>query len=343
MIAIIADDFSGAAELAGIAATQGFKAEVHTKFAPESDADVIAVDTNTRLLTADEAARITGKVTQRLVRQRPLWIYKKTDSVMRGHVRAEIEAILNVTGQKECLFIPANPSKGRVIVDGRYFIGDTPLDQTLFAHDPHFPRRSSVVGELLGPSKKIRIPNTRAAADLDQKPDACTLPAGAADFFESLLRHEVSKMAVPSSVATSPSGETRALLLCGSLAAWEQGRAEEMRQGGFIVQTLGEDLPPDLWRSTRKLMLAIGRPAQTDGAILTERLIDSALPLIVEDTNLRIGLEGGATAMALIRRIGWTRFEVIPEGHLGVGTLRPRGGPVLCVKPGSYPWPAGCL
>jgi hypothetical protein len=60
-----------------------------------------------------------------------------------------------------------------------------------------------------------------------------------------------------------------------------------------------------------------------------------------EPANLRIGLEGGATAIAFIRCMGWTRFEVIPEGHTGVGSLCPPDGSVLCVKPGSYLWPAG--
>jgi uncharacterized protein YgbK (DUF1537 family) len=76
---------------------------------------------------------------------------------------------------------------------------------------------------------------------------------------------------------------------------------------------------------------------------LIEKLIEKCLPLLSEPANLRIGLEGGATAMAFIHRMGWTRFEVIPEGHPGVGTLRPPGGPVLCVEPGSYPWPVGSL
>ena len=76
---------------------------------------------------------------------------------------------------------------------------------------------------------------------------------------------------------------------------------------------------------------------------MTERLIETALPLLLNTHDLRIGLEGGATAIAFILRMHWTRFEVISEGHIGVGTLRPPGGPLLCVKPGSYPWPEGCL
>jgi hypothetical protein len=133
------------------------------------------------------------------------------------------------------------------------------------------------------------------------------------------------------------------LLLCGSLAAWDSGRAGEMKVRGFTVQTLDQPISPLIWQHTQKLMLAIGHPDHADTATVTEELIEAALPLIIAQNNLRIGLEGGATAMALIRRMSWTRFQVLPEGHTGVGTLRPPGGPILCVKPGSYPWPKSCF
>lgn len=335
MIAIIADDFSGAAELAGIAAARGFQTEVQTEFDPGSAAQVIAVDTDTRLKPETEAVHTVAAVTRRIVEAKPAWIYKKTDSVLRGHVRAEIESILDVTGMRDCLFIPANPSKDRLIVDGRYFVSGVPLDQTVFAHDPDDPRRSAVVRDLLGESARIRTPDARSLEDLNHSIAPATLAAGAADFFGVLLG---GSPVPPARMRTEDS-----LLLCGSLAAWETGRATQMTERGFTVRTLTEPVSADLWQQTRKLMLAIGKPPSVDVACVTEQLIDSALPLIVNRSDIRIGLEGGATAMAFIRRMGWTRFEVIPEGHVGVGSLRPPGGPVLCVKPGSYPWPQECF
>jgi len=338
MIAIIADDFSGAAELAGIAAARGFKAEVQTQFDPNSQAEVIAVDTDTRLRSETQARRIVGEVTRRILASQPAWIYKKTDSVLRGHIRAEIEAILDVTGQHDCLLIPANPSKGRVVHIGRYFVNGVPLHETVFAHDPDFPRHSAVVKELLGESDRIRVPDVLTTQDLPESHDASTLAAGAADFFASLLAlsgHERTHV--------EPQTEKATLLLCGSLAAWDSGRADEMQKRGFLVQTIDRPLSPLIWQQTRKLMLAIGHPPNADTATLTEKLIAAALPLVTDRSDLRIALEGGATAIAFIRRMGWTRFEVIPEGLTGIGTLRPPGGPILCVKPGSYPWPKGCF
>ncbi len=53
-------------------------------------------------------------------------------------------------------------------------------------------------------------------------------------------------------------------------------------------------------------------------------------------------VEGGATAVELVRRMGWSRFTVLHELAPGVATLRVADTPSLCVtmKPGSYIWPA---
>jgi hypothetical protein len=346
MIAILADDLSGAAELAGIAASRGFTAEVQTVFDPTSTADVIAVDTDTRLKNEAEAARIVGEVTRHILTANPAWIYKKTDSVLRGHVRAEIEAILDAAGLDDCVFIPANPSKDRLIRKGRYEIASVPLDETVFARDPDYPRTSSLVRELLGASNRIRTPDAVDLNDLMIDLPPTTLTAGAADFFATQLARKESSLGFspspPSAIGLKPK-LLSTFLLSGSLAAWDLDRAAQMEARGFLVKAIDDDLSPVLWETTSKLMLAIGRPEGVPPATLTETLIERSLPLICDRDDLRIGLEGGATAIAFIRRMGWTRFEVIPEGHTGVGTLRPPGGPVICVKPGSYPWPETSL
>lgn len=352
MFAILADDLSGAAELAGIAASRGFTAEVQTVFDPSSTADVIAVDTDTRLKNEAEAARIVGEVTRHILTANPAWLYKKTDSVLRGHVRAEIEAILDAAGLDDCVFIPANPSKDRLIRNGRYEIGGVPLDKTVFARDPDYPRTSSLVRELLGSCDRIRTPDAVNLDDLMIDLPPTTLAAGAADFFSVQLAQKESSLGFAPRLRSSPSPPSTfglnpkllsTLLLSGSLAAWDLDRAAQMEQRGFLVKTIADDLSPSIWQTTSKLMLAIARPETGDPATLTKTLIDKALPLLSGRNDLRIGLEGGATAIAFIRRLGWTRFEVIPEGHTGVGTLRPPGGPVICVKPGSYPWPETSL
>lgn len=331
MIVVIADDLSGAAELAGIAAARGFRAEVQTRFDPSTDAEVVAVDTDSRLLSRERAAVVVSETVREVVAADPEWIYKKTDSVMRGHVAAEIAAILNVSGKTRSILVPANPSKGRTIRAGRYFIDGIPLVDTTFANDPDFPARSSAVADLLGEAEGIEVPEVGSLEDVPDAVAADILPAGASDFFGRLLgagrptEHRIEA--------------SRTLLICGSLAAWDGGRGTEMERRGF--RTLRPDeADAGVWNRHRRVMLAIGRPDRGTPRELLDRLVEAALPLVGEPNDLRIALEGGATAKAVLSRMGWNRFPVVPENHLGTGTLRPDGGPLLSIKPGSYPWPA---
>ena len=61
MIVVIADDFSGAAELAGLAASRGWNAEVQTSFDANSDAEVIAFDDFIKY-KSEAACRDNGKL-----------------------------------------------------------------------------------------------------------------------------------------------------------------------------------------------------------------------------------------------------------------------------------------
>ncbi|MEM9016779.1 MAG: four-carbon acid sugar kinase family protein [Verrucomicrobiota bacterium] len=333
-IAILADDFSGAAELAGIAAACGYVTEVQTRFDPQSTAEVIAVDTDTRLRSEHEAISTVERVTREIALKKPGWIFKKTDSVLRGHVRAEISAILSATGKSDCLLIPANPSKGRRIKDGQYSIDGIPLSETVLGKDPDFPVQTDRVKVLLGPSERIVLPNIDELEQIPRSIPATTLPAGAADFFTTLLGSKGSLVLRK---------ETRSLLvICGSLAAWDSGRPAELENCGFSALTLEDPIPSRPWKSSSRIFLAIGRPHQIAIDALLPCLVERARSLIENETDLRIALEGGATATAFLRAMGWDRFFVVPENHEGVGTLIPLGAPdgiLVSVKPGSYPWP----
>ncbi|SVD32954.1 uncharacterized protein METZ01_LOCUS385808, partial [marine metagenome] len=125
--------------MAGIAFSHGLTADVQTQFNPKTDADAICLDTNTRLLAAKDAAAKLRIIAKRIVAAKPDWIYKKTDSVLRGNIAAELHTLLEVTARTRAIFIPANPSRKRVIRGGNYFIEETPLHKTDFADDPHHP------------------------------------------------------------------------------------------------------------------------------------------------------------------------------------------------------------
>src|SRR5262249_52507266 len=112
---------------------------------------LVCLDTDSRSCSANEAAARVTRAADQLRAAGAEWIYKKVDSVLRGNVLAEIEAIRVRCESARVLLAPANPSLGRTIRNGRYFIRGIPLDETDFRLDPEYPRASSLVGELLGP------------------------------------------------------------------------------------------------------------------------------------------------------------------------------------------------
>jgi uncharacterized protein YgbK (DUF1537 family) len=263
MIVVIADDFSGAAELAGAAANFGLRAEVQTEFSLETGAEVIALDTGTRSVCAPEAARIVAGITRIVVASKPDWIYKKTDSVLRGNVRAEIEAMLGETGRQRAVLIPANPTKRRVIRNGVYLIDEQPLAETAFGSDPEHPRRSSNVRELLdqgGATAAHDVPDRVAGVRIDtpdagsqedlarqaRELDAESLPSGGVEFFEAVLSVKVSGMKdarhrTPERMDSAEHFPTT-LFVCGSAGAWDGGRAAECAAYGVPVVMMPDAL-----------------------------------------------------------------------------------------------------
>lgn len=378
MILVIADDFSGAAELAGIAASRGLSAEVHTKLAPESTAQVIALDAQTRHLPPEAAARRIREIHQEATTLAPDHIFKKTDSVLRGNILAELTALLNATGRRRTIFIPANPSKGRMIRNGRYLVNSVPLDQSAFASDPEHPQRSADVVTALGKSDTIRVHSIRTDEDLPSNgiiiPDAetpdditkraselddGTLAAGAAEFFSAALKrwiteHDWKPLTIPEPEVIDPTlPRTKgSLFVSGSLAAWDRGTADKAREHGMKVFKLAKchDRADAISRSLlagRNTMIAIG-PRTTDQSPreLTDSLASTACQVIRHAKPATILIEGGATASAVLSGMEWTRFKATACGLVGVGGLVPVlpkasvWKPRLFIKPGSYPWPS---
>jgi len=111
MIVVIADDLSGAAELANVALQAGLSADVQLQFDATSDADVVCISTDTRSRDVLEAAATVEAVTRAVMTASPDFLYKKCDSLLRGWVAEEACAVARVLGRTRILLVPANPSR----------------------------------------------------------------------------------------------------------------------------------------------------------------------------------------------------------------------------------------
>lgn len=386
---VLADDLSGAAELGAIALRYGLTAEVQTEFDPSAPADVCLVDTDTRLGTAEAAVRRTAQIARRIIAMPPTFVYKKVDSILRGSVLAEVRAVARTLGRARVVLVSANPSRGRVIRDGRYYVDDLPLHQSRLASDPEHPRRTADVRQLLdeagaGPLPAaialglseipVSAPDVATSADLagwaaQLAPDV--LPAGAADFFAAILAAQGRGPTAARPAAEPFAAPRRTLLVCGSVAAWTQRRADAEAAGIPVVQAPPEVFLPQRDESLLErwgdrlaealsaapvVLTGLGEyPPADAGVAVTLAKPPSALALVrrlaeAVGRALRLApvdrflLEGGATAAAIVRQQGWSRLTVVGEPGPGVAELEPLDGvaerpPRLFVKPGSYSWP----
>lgn len=352
---VIADDLTGAAESAAIAHEHGLDAVVLTKM-PRTpvDADVLVIDTDTRLARPAVAARRVRNIALRLKRLPHAGIFKKTDSVLRGPVLAELKACTAALGHKRALLVAGNPSLGRTIVEGRLLIAGLSVDQTAFADDPHHPLRSSVVLDLLGAGAGVirlssTVPLSRTgvivgdhstAADTRRwvaRVDRHTLPAGGADFFRMWLQAKTTRALRQRPLAVLP---TPALLLHGTSIA---------PTSGHIFQFRGLRPP-----AARPISTALERHAGAVVAASPRTLNNPKAPAAVAAgfTQLvrtlradrafhHLLIAGGATSATVLRALGWTRLQVSHTWGPGVVSLQPSAAPdcLVTLKPGSYLWP----
>ena len=378
MIAVIADDFTGAAEIGGIALRQGLSVTVDTAVPASTTAEVLIIATDTRSKKPDEAAEAIGSVTRELLALGPEWIYKKTDSLLRGNVVPELLAQLQASGARKVLLIPANPTLKRTIKAGVYYSDGIPLKDSGLAHISRERIGTSHVLELLDeafrpicavssthqplPESTITIGNTEKEADLLQwaamlQPGI--VPAGGSNFFGALL----SARNLFWHRAPQPfSFGKKALYICGSAfpASRETVRLAERsgqftsympkdmfcpgRPAGQSVGAWSEEVIQALSMHSKVIMAVDGVDCEGEGqlSILIRGAMAAAVRKIKEQVTLdELLIEGGATTFSIIETLGYTKFYPTQELAPGVIRMKVEEDPQLSLtlKPGSYQWP----
>ena len=380
MIGVIADDLTGAAEIGAVGLRHGLRAEIVRSGEPGGLADLVCIDTDSRSCAPDEAGKRAAAAAKLLRASGARWIYKKVDSVLRGHVTAEVEAVMHQLKLERALLLPANPSRGRIIRDGQYFVNGKLIHKTEFGRDPEYPRRSSQVLRLLKVPEKFSI---RVAID-DQQPfdqtivvgEAGTaedvsgwaeasgpeiLSAGGSEFFDALLGREKPMANERMKPLLSPV-EGRELFVCGTSTESSRKFVMAARRRKQPVITLpaeliwGTEFSPGALASLARsavaafdnhprVILAIGLPLIRD-AVVARRLFQNVVQIaerIMDKVPVaHVFAEGGATASELVRSMGWPRLTVEHEPAPGVATLSVGGSrsTLLTIKPGTYTWPA---
>lgn len=365
MIAVIADDFTGAAELAGISLRYGLKVSLFTRDVKDTGADVIIVSSDSRSMNRNEALQETERLLNALIELNPTLIYKKTDSVMRGYVVEELKLQQDLQGLKRIFYLPANPSLNRIIKDGNYYVGGKPIAETDFVNDPEFPVSSSSVKEILKdpdievlssgsslPANGFIVGEAGQTEDVEHWAavlDKHTLTAGAGDFFTAILLQQFTAIDKPDPELSLPM-----VYVCGTAyaaavrfvkQAQPDGWVEYLSQNSILhPERLDQDLV-DMCKyrlqTHGKLILAIDGQMIPDG--VTAQDLRASMAKVTQWILRRniiheLFIEGGSTATAILEELKISELEPVNEWQRGVVRMK-YGNLYITVKPGSYALP----
>jgi uncharacterized protein YgbK (DUF1537 family) len=159
----LADNLTGALEAGAQFAGRGIASVVTLDAAGCGDYPVVVIDTESRHLTAEEAAaRVACCALDARV------IYKKTDSTLRGNIGAELRALSSKYPEACIAYVPAYPALGRTVKRGCLYVWGTPVHQTEFAADALNPIASSAIADVLPDHLPCRVYNGKTDADVAQ-------------------------------------------------------------------------------------------------------------------------------------------------------------------------------
>ncbi|MCK7616176.1 3-oxo-tetronate kinase [Roseibium sediminicola] len=154
----IADDFTGAADLAALLARSG--AQVNLRIGipekealPRADCEVIALKCRTidRRSAVAEARQAFDWLKASGV-SKFFWKYCSTfDSTPKGNIGPIAEALMSDLGASQTIYCPAFPENGRSVFMGHLFVGRQLLSESPLKDHPLTPMRDSCLLRLLEP------------------------------------------------------------------------------------------------------------------------------------------------------------------------------------------------
>jgi D-threonate/D-erythronate kinase len=351
MIAIIADDFTGAAELAGISLRYGLSVAVHLDSVIDAATDVAIVSTDSRSMQKAAAIYCTADAVEAILQFKPSLVYKKIDSVLRGYVIDEAKVQMELSEKNKIFICPANPSLQRTISNGEYFINEKKITETDFINDPEFPIRSAKVTAMVNdetvqvlkhddwlPVEGIVIGEAESTEDVKAWAaaiDESWMLAGAGDFYTALLEKKYQAQPQPKFQMQSPH-----LYVCGTAFAERKEFIKKTDCCAYLPDIIDEEWLQqtcNILKEKRKTVIAIDE--STESALVLRTAMAKAVKEIVVRENIKeIFIEGGSTAAAVLEELNIKKL--IPVNELSRGVVRMKANDLfITVKPGSYQLP----
>ena len=158
ILGCIADDFTGATDLAGLLARSGVPVSLRIGIPdgpPDQTAPFEVIALKCRTAPVGEAVaecRAALAWLQQAGASRFFWKYCSTfDSTAEGNLGPVAEALMADLGAAQTIYCPAFPENGRSIFMGNLFVGEQPLAESPMKDHPLTPMRDSNLMRLLAP------------------------------------------------------------------------------------------------------------------------------------------------------------------------------------------------
>ena len=353
---IVADDFTGALDTGVQFAELGAVVKVVTspqyELSVSEKLDVLVFDSETRHTDQQTAYQTVHD----FVKKTPAdFVYKKTDSGLRGNIGAELAGAMDALGREEMSFIPAFPAMNRVTRGGVHYINGVPAAQSMFGSDPFEPVKYSDVKEIIASTtdrQGIRVFDAETEEDMTAIAGrlgrmGLRLTAGCAGF-AGVLAHALGYNGKYREPENMP---TQLVMLCGSVNPVTRGQMDYATEHNFVYRALSleQKLSP-FWPGSAECREAGKRWLKEFGG--THAILDANDPeeaeatemyirereLTIEQVRLNIsraiagagkalmdeGLDarlmcvGGDTLLALMEAVGVHELMPICEEELGV-------------------------
>ncbi len=362
-LVIVADDLTGACDSAALLHRRGRTSVVLDATGDWPDHPVLAVDTDSRHLGPEEAAKRVAEATGRAL-ELDAQLVKKVDSTLRGNLAVELRAMAEAVarrGTRVLLVIaPAFPGTGRTTRDGVVHVDGRPLA----AHGSDGDVVQLLVGGGLR-TGRIGLQDVRAgrlsdrlAAAYAEGLDAVVVDGETDDDLEAVVadsrRGRTPVLLVGSggltrplagpSVADQPPalGTGPTLVVVGSYAEASRAQRERLVERGVSVVVLDEPAATAerVRRSLRTGPVVLSpdpaAPVVRSEAPAVARALAEATTAVLGDVGTLVAT-GGETARAVLARAGVDHLEVTGELEPGVVLARvPHLDLELVTKAGAF-------
>lgn len=163
LLGCIADDFTGATDLANTLVRGGMRT-VQTIGVPDAPAqyvDAVVVALKSRTIPAADAVTQSLQALEWLRDQGCRRFYFKVcstfDSTPQGNIGPVADALLDALGASFCCVTPAFPEAGRTVYKGHLFVGDVLLSESGMRHHPLTPMTDANLVRVLQAQVRGRV------------------------------------------------------------------------------------------------------------------------------------------------------------------------------------------